>query len=90
MRTTVVGLVTPHLLHLVDLANQADKGVNVDWHVRAAVSRTVGELRELFNGPELIAAYIDGLESAAADAPPRRVEYANVLRAAAEAARNPR
>lgn len=90
MKTTVVGLVTPHLLHVVDLANQADRGTNVDWHVRAAVNRTLGELRELFNGPELIAAYIEGLESAAADAPRGRVEYINVLRAAADAARHPR
>lgn len=90
MRTTVVGLVTPHLLHLVDLANQADKGINVDWHVRAAVSRTVSELRELFNGPELIEAYVEALESAAADAPKGRVEYVNVLRAAAAEARGPR
>ena len=65
MKNTVVGLVTPHLLHVVDLANQADRGVNVDWHVRAAVDRTVSELRELFNGPELTAAYIEALESAA-------------------------
>lgn len=90
MRTTVVGLVTPHLLHLVDLANQADKGVNVDWHVRAAVSRTLSELRDLFNGPELIAAYIEGLEAAAADAPRGRVQYVEVLRAAVDAARNSR
>lgn len=87
MRTTVVGLVTPHLLHVVDLANQAGRGINVDWHVRAAVSRTVGELGQLFNGPELIAAYIEGLESAAADAPKGRIEYADVLRTAAAEAR---
>lgn len=90
MKTTVVGLVTPHLLHVVDLANQADKGMNVDWHVRAAVTRTLGELGQLFNGPELVAAYVEGLESAAADAPRGRVEYVNVLRVAADAARNPR
>ena len=27
MRATVVGLVTPHLLRIVDLANEAEKGV---------------------------------------------------------------
>ena len=31
MKATVVGLVTPHLLRIVDLANEAQKGVNVDW-----------------------------------------------------------
>ena len=90
MKNTVVGLVTPHLLHVVDLANQADRGVNVDWHVRAAVDRTVSELRELFNGPELTAAYIEALESAAADAPKARVAYIDVLRSAADAARHQR
>ena len=70
--------------------NQADRGMNVDWQGRAAVSRTLGELRELFNGPELIAAYIEGLEAAAADAPKGRINYVDVLKTAVDAARNPR
>ena len=37
MKATVVGLVTPHLLRIVDLGNEAEKGVNVDWHVRDVV-----------------------------------------------------
>lgn len=41
MKTTVVGLVTPHLLRIVDLANDAEKGANVDWHVRDAVAKTM-------------------------------------------------
>ena len=37
MNATVVGLVTPHLMAVIDLAGQAESGINVDWHVRAAV-----------------------------------------------------
>lgn len=88
MRQTIIGLVTPQLLHVVDLANQADGGLNVDWHVRAAVSRTLADLRDLINGPELIDAYIEALEAAAADATKGRIRYADVLRSAAQTARN--
>ena len=38
-------------------------------------------------GDELVAAYLEGLENAAAQAPKTRLEYAGTLRAAAEAAR---
>ncbi len=41
MRATVVSLVTPHLLRVVDLANEAEKGGNVDWHLRYAVFKTM-------------------------------------------------
>lgn len=87
MRATVVGLVTPHLLRIVDLANEAEKGVNVDWHLRDAVARSMGELSDLYNAPALMEALVDGLESAAGNAPKARVEYARVLQAAADAAR---
>jgi hypothetical protein len=87
MKATVVGLVTPHLLRIVDLANRADKGANVDWHVRDAVAKTMGELGDQFNAPALVAAYIEGLENAAAQAAKVRVEYVGVLQAAADAAR---
>lgn len=87
MRTTVVGLVTPHLLRIVDLANEAEKGVNVDWHVRNAVAETMADLGDHYNASALMTAYADGLESASAQGPKHRVDYARVLRAAAEAAR---
>jgi len=86
-KATVVGLVTPHLLRVVDLANEAEKGVNVDWHVRDAVSKTMGLLGDQWNAAVLMAAYVDGLESAATQAPKTRAAYARVLQAAADAAR---
>ena len=89
MNHTVVGLVTPHLLRVVDLANQAEKGVNVDWHLRDAVFTTMAELRDQWNAPALMASYIDGLQTAADNAPKNRTAYARVLQAAADAARNP-
>ncbi|MBW3551639.1 MAG: hypothetical protein KY442_12870 [Proteobacteria bacterium] len=78
---------TPHLLRVVDLANEAEKGVNVDWHLRDAVARSVGELGNQHNAPVLVAAYVDGLESAAAQTPKARVAHVRVLQAAADAAR---
>jgi len=86
-KATVVGLVTPHLLRIVDLANQAENGVNVDWHLRDAVGGTMRELADLYNGPSAVAAFVEGLENAAAQAPRARVAYARVLQAAADAAR---
>lgn len=87
MRATVVGLVTPHLLRIVDLANEAQKGVNVDWHLRDAVARTMNDLGDQYNAPSLMEAFIGGLESAAGNAPKAHVDYARVLQAAADAAR---
>lgn len=87
MATTVVGLVTPHLLRVVDLANEAQKGANVEWHLRGIVSTTLAELRDQWNGPALEAAYIEGLENAAASAMPSREVFIRVLKAAAAAAR---
>lgn len=88
MRTTVIGLVTPHLLRIVDLAHQAQVGANVDWHVRDAVSSTVSQLGEQFNASSLIAAYIEGLETAAGRAPGIHTAYVESLRAAAAVARS--
>ncbi|HZX80167.1 MAG TPA: hypothetical protein VFE72_04330 [Lysobacter sp.] len=87
MNATVVGLVTPHLLRVIDLANEAEKGVNVDWHLRGAVDATMAELRDQWNAPALVASYVDGLETAASQAPKNRPAYARVLQTAAEAAR---
>jgi len=87
MRATVVGLVTPHLLRIVDLANQAQKGVNVQFHLHDAVARSMAELGDQYNASALAAAYVEGLESAAGQVSSARTEYVGVLQAAAEAAR---
>jgi hypothetical protein len=88
MSATVVGLVTPHLLRVVSLANEAEKGVNVEWHLRDTVARTMRELGEQYNAPALVASYIEGLEAAAGLEASTRVAYIGVLQAAAAAARN--
>lgn len=82
MKATIVGLVTPHVLAVIDLARQAESGIIVDWHVRNTVARTGDDLGGLYNAADLLAAYIHGLETAAADAGPRKV-YAGVLQSAA-------
>ena len=87
MRATVVGLVTPHLLRIVDLANEAEKGVKVNLHLSDAVAKTMRELADQYNAPALVAAYVDGLETAADQAASIRVAYVGVLKAAAAAAR---
>ncbi|RPD83660.1 hypothetical protein [Luteimonas sp. 100069] len=88
MRATVVGLVTPHLLRVVDLANEAQKGVKVDWHLRDAVTTSMAEMADQFNASALMRAYIDGLESVASQAPAARTDYLRALQSAAEAARS--
>ena len=89
MKVTVVGLVTPHVLRVVDLAKQAETGVNVDWHLRDAVTKTVEDLGQQYNAPELLAAYAHGLETAAQDVGKGRFAYASALKsAAAQAARH--
>lgn len=83
MKTTVVGLVTPHVIRVMDLARQAETGVNVDWHLRDAVARTVDDLVQQFNARDLLSAYVDGLQTAANDAGPGRARYAGMLQTAA-------
>lgn len=87
MKATVAGLVTPHLLRVVDLAKQAETGVNVDWHLRDAVSTTMRELGDQYNAPALVAAYVEGLETAAAQATGSRQAYLRTLQAAVATAR---
>jgi hypothetical protein len=87
MKATVAGLVTPHLLRVVDLANQAEKGVNVDWHLRDAVARAMDELGHLYNASALVGAFVDGLENAAGQVAASRARYIGALQAAAAAAR---
>ena len=89
MNATVVGLVTPHLLRVVDLANQAERGVNVDWDLRGAVDATMRDLRDQWNAPALVVAYVEWLETAAGQAPKNRAAYACVLNTAVAAARSP-
>lgn len=87
MRTTVVGLVTPHLLRIVDLANEAQKGVNVHWHLNDAVAHSMAELADQYNATTLVAAYLEGLDNVAAQAPAAKTDYLRVLQTAAETAR---
>ena len=87
MKATVVGLVTPHLLRVVDLATKAEKGMNVDWHVRDTVAKTMAELGDQYNAQALVGAYLEGLESAVGQAARARTDYIRVLQAAATAAR---
>jgi len=87
MKATVVGLVTPHLLRVVDLATKAEKGMNVDWHVRDTVAKTMAELSDQYNAQALVAAYLEGLDSAATQAARARTDYIGVLRTAAASAR---
>jgi hypothetical protein len=87
MKSTVADVVTPHVLRIVDLANNAQNGANVDWHVRDAVGKTMGGLGDQFNGPDLVAAFVEGLEKAESQAPKARARYASTLLAAADAAR---
>lgn len=83
MAATVAGLVTPHLLKVVDLARQAETGANVDWHVRDAVATTISELARQYNGRDLLSAYLQGLQAAADDAKQSRKLFSrNVLQAA--------
>ncbi|MDR7194633.1 hypothetical protein [Luteimonas terrae] len=87
MRATVVGLVTPHLLRIVDLANAAQKGVSVRFHLHDAVARSMAEMADQYNASALAAAYVEGLENVAGQAPRACTEYVGVLQAAAETAR---
>ena len=83
MKATVVGLVTPHVLRIMDLAKQAESGVNIDWYLRDAVAKTINDLGHQYNARELLSAYIQGLQAAADDAGRVRKAYADALQAAA-------
>jgi len=83
MKATVVGLVTPHVLRIMDLAKQAESGVNIDWYLRDAVAKTINDLGHQYNARELLSAYAQGLQAAADDAGRIRSTYVNALQAAA-------
>lgn len=83
MKATVVGLVTPHVLQVVDLARQAEAGRNVDWHLCDTVTATLEALGQQYNARELLAAYVHGLQAAARDAGPRQAAQVRLLEAAA-------
>lgn len=87
VKTTIVGLVTPHFLRIIDLATQAEAGVNVDWHVRDEVAKTIDDLGHLYNARELLSAYVHGLETAARDAGQGRKLYTGMLQTAASMAK---
>ena len=82
MKATIVGLVTPHVLRVIEVARQAETGANVDWHLRDAVARTFAELGHQYNAGDLLAAYVQGLEAAADAASQARRASASALRAA--------
>lgn len=86
MKATIVGLVTPHVLRIVDLAKEAERGINVDWHLRDAVAKSMADFADQYNARDLLSAYVHGLEAALQDAAPMRKAYARALQAAAEAA----
>lgn len=87
MKATIVGLVTPHQLRVLEIADQAERGMTVEWHLREAVAATMAELGDQANASELVAAYIEGLENAAAQAGKFRAEYQRALQTAIDAAR---
>lgn len=87
MSATVIDLVTPHLLRVVDLADKAERGMSVDWHVGHVVATTMAELGAQYNASVLVATYIEGLENTARQAPRLRATYIRVLQRAAELAR---
>jgi hypothetical protein len=74
-------------LRVVDLANEAEKGVKVDMHLRDEVAKTMRELGDQYNASALVTAYVEGLESVAAEAVKTRVAYIGILQAAAAEAR---
>ncbi len=57
----------------------AETGVNVDWHLRDAVTKTVDELGQQFNARDLLQAYVDGLQTLARDMGQGRRLYAGML-----------
>lgn len=84
MQPTIAGLVTPHLLRVVDLARQAETSpAVVDWHVLDAVARTTDDLGHQYNARDLLSAYVQGLQAAAQEAVQTRKIYARALQAAA-------
>lgn len=87
MKATVVGLITPHFLSVIDLAKQAESGVNVDWHLRDVIAKTIDQLGHQYNARELLTAYIQGLDTAAHEADRVNKANASVLHAAVAIAR---
>ena len=87
MKATIVGLVTPHVLRVIEVARQAETGANVDWHLRDAVARTVADLGHQYNAADLLAAYVHALESAVDEAARARKASATALRGAGAIAR---
>lgn len=82
MKPTIVGLVTPHFLRVIDLAKQAETGINVDWHLRDAVVKSIDDFSHQYNARDLLSAYIQGLETAAHEAGRVNKVYASALHAA--------
>lgn len=83
MKATLVDLVTPHVLRVIDLAEQAEKAVNIDWHLRDTVAKSIDDLGHQYNARDLLSAYQHGLETAVREAGRGRLFYAEALKAAA-------
>jgi hypothetical protein len=83
VKATIANLVTPHLFKVVDLANQAQAGGNIDWHLRDTVARTIDALGHQYNARDLLSTYVDGLQAAARETGRMHSAYSRVLQAAA-------
>lgn len=83
VKATIANLVTPHLFKIVDLANQAQAGGNIDWHLRDTVARTIDALGHQYNARDLLSTYVDGLHTAARETGRLHSAYSRVLQAAA-------
>ena len=86
MKPTIVGLITPHVLRIAELAKQAETGANVDWHVRDAVAKSIADLGSQYNASDLLSAYAEWLDTEARKVGSARMFYSGVLRTAAAAA----
>ena len=62
---------------------QAEKAVNIDWHLRNTVAKSIDDLGHQYNARDLLSAYQHGLETAAQQAGRGRHFYGNALKAAA-------
>ena len=83
MKATIVDLVTPHVLRVIDLAEQAEKAVNVGWHLRNTGAKSIDDPGHRYNARDLLSAYQHGLETSAQQAGRGRHFYGNALKAAA-------
>lgn len=88
MNESLDALVTPRLLAITDLAQQAEAGADISLQLQAVVAEAVEDFRHVYNGRSLIIAFIHRLEAHGRAAKAERDAYAMVvLRAASMADR---